>query len=118
MASAIEPGLPRREALRRAEAAIAASGVDAGPGDARFLLLHSLGIASADLVLAGDRPLSETDASALREALGRRLAAAFGDDRPGGTRFTEVDGARTFVSLDEPQAVVRAITEIAALPTR
>jgi len=74
VASAIEPGLPRREALRRAEAAIAASGVDAGPGDARFLLLHSLGIASADLVLAGDRPLSETDASALREALGRRLA--------------------------------------------
>ncbi|CAM3616740.1 alpha/beta fold hydrolase [Tsukamurella ocularis] len=51
-------------------------------------------------------------------ALGRRLAAAFGDDRPGGTRFTEVDGARTFVSLDEPQAVVRAVTEIAALPAR
>lgn len=51
-------------------------------------------------------------------ALGRRLAAAFGDDRPGGTRFVEVDGARTFVSLDDPQAVVRAITEIAALPSR
>lgn len=52
---------------------------------------------------------------AFTPALGRRLAAAFGDDRPGGTRFIEVDGARTFVSLDEPQAVVRAITEIAAV---
>ncbi len=47
--------------------------------------------------------------------LGRRLAAAFGDDRPGGTRFVPVDGARTFVSLDEPRAVVAAIEEIAAV---
>ncbi|NMD57847.1 MULTISPECIES: alpha/beta fold hydrolase [Tsukamurella] len=52
---------------------------------------------------------------AFTPALGRRLAAAFGQDRPGGTRFLEVDGARTFVSLDEPQAVVRAITEIATV---
>ncbi|WP_019202407.1 alpha/beta fold hydrolase [Tsukamurella sp. 1534] len=48
-------------------------------------------------------------------ALGRRLAAAFGDDRPGGTRFVEVDGARTFVSLDRPDAVVEAIEAIAAV---
>ncbi|KXO96341.1 alpha/beta fold hydrolase [Tsukamurella pseudospumae] len=46
-------------------------------------------------------------------ALGRRLAAAFGDDRPGGVRFVEVDGARTFVALDAPQAVVDAIVDIA-----
>lgn len=49
-------------------------------------------------------------------ALGRRLAAAFGDDRPGGVRFVEVDGARTFVALDEPQAVAQAITDIASVP--
>lgn len=48
-------------------------------------------------------------------ALGRRLAAAFGEDRPGGTRFVEVDGARTFVSLDAPQAVARAVADIAAV---
>lgn len=47
--------------------------------------------------------------------LGRRLAAAFGDARPGGTRFVEVDGARTFVSLDAPDAVVDAVTAIAEL---
>lgn len=41
--------------------------------------------------------------------LGRRLAAAFGPD----TRFVEVDGARTFVSLDRPEAVVEAISSIA-----
>lgn len=41
--------------------------------------------------------------------LGRRLAAAFGPD----TRFVEVDGARTFVSLDAPRAVVEAIDAIA-----
>ncbi|MDP0396555.1 alpha/beta fold hydrolase [Tsukamurella strandjordii] len=50
---------------------------------------------------------------AFTPALGRRLAAAFGDARPGGTRFVEVNGARTFVSLDQPEAAVEAITSIA-----
>jgi pimeloyl-ACP methyl ester carboxylesterase len=40
--------------------------------------------------------------------LGRRLAAVF----PNAT-LTEIPGARTFVSLDEPAAVVSAIREIA-----
>ncbi|BDH58910.1 alpha/beta fold hydrolase [Tsukamurella sp. PLM1] len=47
--------------------------------------------------------------------LGCRLAAAFGDDRPGGTRFVEVDGARTFVSLDRPDVVVEAIEAISTV---
>lgn len=42
-------------------------------------------------------------------ALGRRLAALFSD-----ATFTEVPGARTFVSLDAPQAVVDAVTRVGA----
>jgi pimeloyl-ACP methyl ester carboxylesterase len=38
-------------------------------------------------------------------SLGRRLAAAFGN-----AKLIEVPGARTFVSLDEPDAVIGAIT--------
>lgn len=41
--------------------------------------------------------------------LGRRLAAVFPD-----ATFTEVPGARTFVSLDAPQAVVDAVAKIGA----
>lgn len=48
-------------------------------------------------------------------ALGRRLAEVFGNDRPGGTRFVEVDGARTFVALDAPGPVVEAIESIARI---
>ncbi|MGY3553653.1 alpha/beta fold hydrolase [Williamsia sp. R60] len=44
-----------------------------------------------------------------KPALGRRLAAQF----PNAT-FTEVPDARTFVSLDEPDAVVRAVENISA----
>jgi pimeloyl-ACP methyl ester carboxylesterase len=40
-----------------------------------------------------------------KPSLGRRLAAAFGN-----AKLIEVPGARTFVSLDEPDAVVDAIT--------
>ena len=40
-----------------------------------------------------------------KPSLGRRLAAAFGS-----AKLIEVPGARTFVSLDEPDAVVDAIT--------
>lgn len=47
--------------------------------------------------------------------LGRRLADAFGNDRPGGLRFVEVDGARTFVSLDRPEAMIEAIESIARI---
>lgn len=39
--------------------------------------------------------------------LGRRLAAQFPD-----ARFAEVAGARTFVSLDDPAAVIDEITRI------
>ena len=40
-----------------------------------------------------------------KPSLGRRLAAAFGN-----AKLIEVPGARTFVSLDEPDAVIDAIT--------
>lgn len=44
---------------------------------------------------------------AFRAPLGRRLAAVFPD-----ATFTEVPGARTFVAMDRPQAVVAAIVDI------
>jgi pimeloyl-ACP methyl ester carboxylesterase len=47
---------------------------------------------------------------AFKPALGRRLAAVFPD-----ATFIEVPGARTFVSLDEPQAVVDAVAKISAV---
>jgi pimeloyl-ACP methyl ester carboxylesterase len=46
---------------------------------------------------------------AFTPALGRRLAALF----PNGT-LIEVPGARTFVSLDAPAAVIDAITTVGA----
>lgn len=49
---------------------------------------------------------------AFRPALGRRLAAVFEQ-----ATFTEVPGARTFVALDNPCAVVTAIVDISERPT-
>jgi pimeloyl-ACP methyl ester carboxylesterase len=46
---------------------------------------------------------------AFTPALGRRLAAAF----PNAT-LIEVPGARTFVSLDAPAAVIEAIAKVGA----
>ena len=44
-------------------------------------------------------------------ALGRRVADLFPD-----ATFTEVPGARTFVALDDPQAVVDAIVAVNGVP--
>jgi pimeloyl-ACP methyl ester carboxylesterase len=44
-------------------------------------------------------------------SLGRRLAALFPD-----ASFIEVPGARTFVALDAPRAVVDAISTVGARP--
>lgn len=47
--------------------------------------------------------------TSFKPALGRRLAAVFPD-----ATFVEVPGARTFVSLDAPQAVIDAVETISA----
>jgi release factor glutamine methyltransferase len=67
-------GLSRREALRRATARLAAGGLDRAAADARFLLLGTLGLETRDLLLDGGRVLGADEASALDEALTRRLA--------------------------------------------
>lgn len=69
-----EPGQLRRAALRVAEAAIAGAGLDAGPGDARFLMLHALDLDAAGLALRGGEPLGAAGAAALSAALARRLS--------------------------------------------
>lgn len=48
--------------------------MDAGPGDARFLVLHTLGITGSELVLHGERALGAAGAAALAEAVSRRVA--------------------------------------------
>ncbi|KAB1071023.1 peptide chain release factor N(5)-glutamine methyltransferase [Methylobacterium planeticum] len=73
-ASNLAPDLSLRQAIRAVEAAIARAPVAAGPGDARFLALHVLGLTALDLALRGDAPIGPAGAERLAEAMRRRAA--------------------------------------------
>lgn len=68
------PDLTRKAALALAGRRLAEAPVDAGPGDARFLLLHALGLSQTQLLLDGGRPIGDAGASRLSGMIERRLA--------------------------------------------
>ncbi|GJE26695.1 peptide chain release factor N(5)-glutamine methyltransferase [Methylobacterium organophilum] len=68
------PGEPRRDALRTAQRLFAEAGIGEARSDARFLLLHTLGLTMTDLALRGEAPLGEEGARALTIAVARRLS--------------------------------------------
>lgn len=70
----IDPRQSRSQALRHAVAAFSQAGIDGGASDARFLLLHVLGITPTELALSGAEPIGEQGALRLGEAMRRRLA--------------------------------------------
>ncbi|WP_336487159.1 peptide chain release factor N(5)-glutamine methyltransferase [Methylobacterium nigriterrae] len=91
----LDPDTPRSLALRQVARALAARGPTSAPhsvgerveppepasepergaaSDARFLLLHALGLCATDLVLRGDAPIGRPGAQALSDALARRIA--------------------------------------------
>lgn len=103
----------------RADAAITAAWVQPARADVRIagdLAAMARGIAGTDLTETAPRlhrftkPVRLVWGSADRfftPALGRRLAALFPD-----STIVEVPGARTFVPLDDPAAVIDAITQL------
>ncbi|WP_409565736.1 peptide chain release factor N(5)-glutamine methyltransferase [Methylobacterium sp. E-045] len=70
----IDPLQTRSQALRHAVAAFSEAGIDGGANDARFLLLHVLGITPTELALSGTESIGEQGALRLGDAMRRRLA--------------------------------------------
>ncbi|SDM74897.1 [protein release factor]-glutamine N5-methyltransferase [Methylobacterium phyllostachyos] len=119
MAPGSSHGLSRRAALRHCSGALEAAGFNGAAGDARFLLLGTLGLEASDLLLAGEMPLSPEEAASLDAALARRLS---------GEPVARILGAWEFwglpIRLTAETLVPRPDTEIlveaalAALPNR
>jgi pimeloyl-ACP methyl ester carboxylesterase len=107
--------------LLQRDDALTASWLEPGISDPRIaqnLATLLRGVRSADLTDVATRLPRFTKPVTLvwgmadksfKPALGRRLAAVFPD-----ATFVEVPGARTFVSLDAPQAVIDAVAKISA----
>lgn len=115
----IDPRLTRSLALRRLVATFTQAGLDGAAGDARFLLLHALGITSTDLALSGNEPIGERGAARLGEAVERRLsgepvARILGEWEFWGLPF--VLNAATLVPRPDTETVVEAA--LALHPTR
>ncbi len=98
---------------------MAAAPLDAGATDARFLLLHALGITGSELMLHGERPIGPDGAAKLADALRRRLS---------GEPVARIVGAWEFWSLPfrlspdtlvpRPDTETVVETALAALPDR
>ncbi|GJE17676.1 peptide chain release factor N(5)-glutamine methyltransferase [Methylobacterium marchantiae] len=107
----ILPGQTRQQALRHAVAILSEAGIDGAASDARFLLLHALGITQTDLVLYGNRVLNEEGAARFGEAVRRRLdgepvARILGEWEFWGLPF--VLNAATLVPRPDTETVVEA----------
>ncbi len=115
----IDPLLPRSQALRHAVMAFSEAGIDGAAGDARFLLLHTLGITQTELVLSGAEPIGAQGAMRFGEAMRRRLAGEpvariLGEWEFWGLPF--ILNAATLVPRPDTETVVEAA--LALHPTR
>ncbi|KQT76933.1 protein-(glutamine-N5) methyltransferase, release factor-specific [Methylobacterium sp. Leaf466] len=72
--SGIHPHLTRQAALSVARSLLERDGIDAGPEDARFLVLDALGLTQTELRLAPDAAIGEAGAARLARAMERRLS--------------------------------------------
>lgn len=114
----LDASLSLRDAIRRAAAILAASGIAQAEGDARFLLLGLLGLSSRDLALNGHRPIG-VEAPRLSEALARRVAGEPVARILGAWEFWGLPfalGPDTLVPRPDTETVVEAA--LAALPDR
>ncbi|MCC0807707.1 peptide chain release factor N(5)-glutamine methyltransferase [Methylobacterium sp. W2] len=119
MSSGIDPRQSRAQALRHAVTALSEAGIDGGANDARFLLLHVLGITPTELALSGTVPIGEQGALRLGDAMRRRLAGEpvariLGEWEFWGLPF--VLNAATLVPRPDTETVVDAA--LALHPTR
>ncbi len=73
MSGAIDPGTPRAQALRGAEAMLAAAGIENAGREARLLAIEALGCTALDLALHGEAPCGD-GAMRLAAMLARRRA--------------------------------------------
>ncbi|WP_442785980.1 peptide chain release factor N(5)-glutamine methyltransferase [Methylobacterium sp. C25] len=74
MTTGFEPSLSRAEARSRMAEALEQAGIGEARGDARFLLLHLLGLTPTDLALRSNEPIGPAGAETLADALRQRLA--------------------------------------------